>query len=152
MRVCLVLALGLLALSQTGCGREPIDTMTIYSLDAKSDDPSYKLPPGVEKFYGWAVLGKVDVTEPGDRESVLKAIEKGIEDGDVMAKCFWPRHAVRLTRGGKTTDYVICFECRQLDKYVNNEHQSNVATSRSPAEALNEHLQRAGVPQQESPF
>jgi hypothetical protein len=28
-------------------------------------------------------------------------------------KCFDPRHGIRVTRGGVTVDFVICFQCFQ---------------------------------------
>jgi hypothetical protein len=144
----------LLCLLLLGCQdadtRIPIESMTVYSLDGNYDKyyaRDNKTPTG-EMFHDHPVLGKTDIADPKDRTAILVAIKKGIaeSDGD-QAKCFWPRHGVRLVQSGKTIEYVICFECLQLNEYRDGDIKHK-ATTRSPAAVLDEQLQGAGVPQQ----
>ena len=141
------------SLALAGCQEEsleaPIDSMTLYSLEAKMMPGRSKRPKG-ETFHDVAVLGKTDVASEADRHAILKAIKKGIAQSDGKEnKCFWPRHGVRLVQNGKWIDYVICFECLQLDEYIDNQHGHKPTTGEA-AEVLDQHLERAGVPQ-ESP-
>ena len=48
-----------------------------------------------------------------DRKTILAALQAGMGKGQ-MAKCFWPRHGIRVVKDGQATDYVICFECGQV--------------------------------------
>jgi hypothetical protein len=141
----------LLGLSVAGCqdadARIPIDSMTLYSLDAEHELGLDEKPTG-ETFHNYPVLGKTDVADPKDHTAILVAIKKGIAQSDgKLINCFWPRHGVRLVQDGKTIEYVICFECSQLDEYRDG-GRSHKTTTGSPAPLLDQHLESAGVPQQ----
>jgi hypothetical protein len=50
------------------------------------------------------------------------ALRLGAEDNfGIAAGCFNPRHGLRLKGGGKSVDLVICFECLQVEVFVNGE-------------------------------
>jgi hypothetical protein len=128
----------------------PIDSMTVYSLDGTFHPMSGAKPPG-ETFHRYPVLGKVDIESPRDRAAILAAVKRGIaEYKGAENKCFWPRHGVRLSQRGRTIEYLICFECGELDEFVDGVRASNTTkpTTDAAAAILNEHLQSAGVPQQ----
>lgn len=127
--------------------RIPIDSMTVYSLDGMYEPKKDEKPTG-EMFHGYPVLGKTGIAAPKDRSAILAAIKKGIakSNGDEY-KCFWPRHGVRLVQSGKTIEYLICFQCLQLDEYVDG-GKSHKTTTDASAKLLDEQLVIAGVPQQ----
>jgi hypothetical protein len=133
-----------------GCRGNSIDSMTLYSLDGTFD--LEKKPEG-EVFHGYPVLGKTQLESAEDRRIILAAAKKGIaeREGDTL-KCFWPRHGVRAVQNGNTTDYLICFECKQLSSYLNGEFSSHENTSRTPQATIDAHLKKAGVPQQRPAF
>lgn len=133
-----------------GCGDGPIDSMTLYALDGTYDPGGDKNPTG-QMFNGFPVLGKTDVALAGDRLAIFNAVQKGIADSDGQEpKCFWPRHGVRLKRRGATNEYLICFQCKQLDEYIDG-RRTHKLTSDSPRDILDAHLEKAGVPQQKPP-
>ena len=68
--------------------------MTLLSLDP---DQSRQ---GPETFHGYDALG--DSLE---------------EPGAALAKCFHPHHGVRAVLNGLTVEWVICFECFQVNLY-----------------------------------
>jgi hypothetical protein len=140
----------LLCLLLLGCQdadtRIPIESMTVYSLDGTYEARDNKTPTG-EMFHDYPVLGKTDIADPRDRTAILVAVKKGIAQSDgTQAACFWPRHGVRLVQSGETIEYVICFECLQLNEYRDGDTKHE-PTTRSPAAVLDEHLKSAGVPQ-----
>jgi hypothetical protein len=104
-----------------------------------------------ESFHGWKVLGKkIDKAEV--RKQLVEAFEKGVTEnkGD-MARCFLPRHGIRVTHDGKSAAFVICFQCNQVRVYVGGEAERVIHVSDSPAEVFNKVLKDAGVELPEQP-
>ncbi len=142
----------LLAVTLFGCGGEPAfqvpvpDRLTLYSIDGRQSGHDDKPGPDSGKtIYGYPILGKVVIDDPKRRETLIRAFNRGIERSDgTMAKCFWPRHALRLERDGKVTDYLICFQCLQFAVYPAG--QGGGAIDRSPQPTFDEELKRAGIP------
>jgi len=125
----------------------PIDSMTLYSLDA-SFTPGLDKPFKGETFYEYPALGKTDIASPDDRREVLAAILKGIKESNgERAFCFWPHHGVRLMQNGKRIEYLICYHCFQAYKFEDGKSTLQL-TTRSPAKVLDAYLQKAGVPRQ----
>jgi hypothetical protein len=137
----------LLSGCQDADSRIPIDSMTVYSLDGMYEPKKGEKPTG-EMFHGYPVLGKTGITSPKDRSAILAAIKKGIAKSDREEyKCFWPRHGVRLMQSGKTIEYLICFQCLQLDEFLDG-RRSHKTTADTSAKLLDEQLRSAGVPRQ----
>jgi len=98
-------------------GTEPPDQLILYSIDGRDD--AGKPGKDVELFHNYPVLGKIEIKEAAKRDEILAALKSGIDKSDgTVAKCFWPRHGIRVVEKGKTTDYVICFECVHLHQYT----------------------------------
>jgi hypothetical protein len=133
-----------------GCRRDPAaplaapDELTLYSIDGRDFEPDQE-PNTAEVFYRYPVLGKVSVADPAARQEIVAALKEGMAGKAAPAACFWPRHAVRAVEKGKVIDYVICFECHQLDAYADGRRKS-LTTSRGPQAVLNKYLTQAGVP------
>ena len=60
--------------------------------------------------------------------------------------CFTPRHAVRVTREGVATDFLICFECRQVVVERDGKEISDFVISPSPKAVFDDVLRKAGMP------
>lgn len=99
-----------------------------------------------EKFHGYPVLGKITVEDANTRKALFAAVQKGMTQSDgIMMKCFWPRHAIRTVENGRTIDYVICFQCRQLEIHAGDSRSVKPITH-EPQEILNQYLRQTGVP------
>lgn len=110
-----------------------------------SIDPNRSEEKAIEEFQGRRVLGKTVIKEEKARKAFVAALEKGVtEYKGGPAKCFNPRHGIRVKHDGKTVDFVICFECYQVRALYGDEGQSFLV-SRSPAELFNKILKDAGV-------
>src|SRR5215470_6841582 len=71
-----------------------------------------------DAFHGWEVLGRTTVKNAEARKTLVAAFNKGVEDNKgIVAACFNPRHGIRVTHDGKTADFVICFECYQVQAF-----------------------------------
>lgn len=88
---------------------EQADQIELLSLNS--------IQSGKVNFYGHEVLGKTTVSDARVRERLISAFENGVEKPDGPMICFNPRHGIHATRRGKTADFVICFECRQVKVY-----------------------------------
>jgi hypothetical protein len=98
-------------------------------------------------FHGWKVLGKTDVLNMAQRKPLVAAFRNGVEEHDgSVALCFWPRHAIRLRNGERTMEFVICFECLQVEVFRNGEPAEGFLISESPQQTFDACLKAAGVP------
>jgi hypothetical protein len=111
------------------------------------------LEPGLGKgtgtadnnYRGWKVLGRIT---PGRATcNVLRSeLNRAIRTFDgKRAACFIPRHAIQIIQDGTTVDFVICFECSQVEVFVGREHLKTITMTGSPR-LFDQTLRDAGVP------
>jgi hypothetical protein len=145
-RYLVAVAVSLLALAGCGDADGPIESMTLYSLDGdESMPPPPAKPRNGEKFHGFGVLAKTEVSSPADRLAILAAVKKGIAQSDgAEAKCFWPHHGFSMVQNGKNVDYVICFHCLQLQRFIDGAGKT-IPTTTAPEADLDAQLVRAGI-------
>jgi hypothetical protein len=143
----ILLGCGVVSLAFVGCRRSSVadldgpEQLTLYSIDGGDSEPK-----AGEKLQGYPVLGKVEVTDADKRKEIVAALKEGLTRSDgTMAKCFWPRHAIRTVDKGRTLDYVICFECLQL-KLHDGSSASVKPVTREPQAVFNKYLKEAGIP------
>ncbi len=163
MRAVLPALVGLLLLAcGAGCGSKPIDQLPdtpaeliVFSIDgpavSKRDGIKFTPEDGKgELLYGYPVLGKVVVADPEKRREVVAAVKEAIRNPpEHVAGCFVPRHVVRSVDGGRTVDFVICFECSQYETYRDGQHngpRGGGPITRSAKATLDQLLTDAGVP------
>jgi hypothetical protein len=118
------------------------DSFVLYSLD-----PDPRRNPAENGFHGWKVLGKTSVKDAGGRRDLLASLEKAAADSDgSMPDCFNPRHGIRVTRGDKTLDLVICFQCLQVEVYAGDQRGKGFLIKDTPRALFNKVLKDADVP------
>lgn len=122
-------------------GLESPEHLTLFSIEGKHVSADAE-----ERFHGYPVLGKVEIADADDRKKLVVALKEGLAQSDrSMAKCFWPRHAIRVVEKGRTIDYVICFECLQLEIREGRSKKTKPITS-EPQSVFNNYLISAGIP------
>ena len=120
-------------------------------VEKAADFDLYSLEPGVEDekdgFHGYKVLGKVAVKDDATRKALAAAFRKAVEEkGLAPARCFIPRHGIRVQQDGNTVDLVICFECFQVKDFVGDRKGTGCLIGRSAQPAFDKVLKDAGVP------
>lgn len=114
--------------------------VVLYSLEPW-EEPAAK----GEVLQGFTVLGRTEL----DRQQSAKAVtafQSAISGWDgLMAMCFDPRHAIRVTTAAHTYDFLLCYACHQLYVYENDKLLASIGASGSP-KVLNELLSAAKVP------
>lgn len=121
------------------------ERVTLYSIDFREDGE--RLPGTGEIVHGYPVLGKVEVTDVEQRRQLLNALESAITQWGVDTHaCFFPRHVLQVEQGGRTTDYVICFQCYNYQKWVDEQHVTSSTTGDSAAPLFNQLLEDVQIP------
>src|SRR5262245_34626105 len=91
---------------------DSLDQLILYSIDYHESDGDDA--PAGEKFHKYPVLGKTEIKDAAKRKEIMTALKDGMVSSEIKTPiCFHPRHGIRVVEKGKTTDFVICFECYQ---------------------------------------
>jgi hypothetical protein len=136
-----------------GCASKPAaglhapEKLTLYSLDGRYLEAN-RQPAGAEIFHGCPVLGKVEITDTEQREQLLAALNEGITQGtrEDMAKCFVPRHGLRVVENGITVDYLLCFECSRFEEFLGPIKRRHEPFTSKKRPAFDKPLLAAGIP------
>ena len=92
------------------------------------------------------MLGEI-VVSGASKGALLAALQQGIEENNgKMMKCFEPRHGLRVVYDGKTIDFLICFECLQIEIFNGTNLESGVLVSSSPQALFDKLLRDANIP------
>jgi hypothetical protein len=115
-----------------------------YSLDPHDASRfEGKLPEISNKSFHWMpVLGNVEIIPLQEKTNLLGALAQGVrENSGEAAMCFDPRHGLRVVTKSATNDFVICFECLQVQAYGFTP-SSSFYVSGSPAVTFNKILDK----------
>jgi hypothetical protein len=116
------------------------DEWEVYSLFPVREEES--LP---ERFQGWPVLGKTTVRDAPTLRRLREALARGTQRYHQWVPgpmCFFPRHGIHATHGGKSVDLAICFEC----SYVYQNDVEVFRTTAAPQPVFDAVLTEAGIP------
>ncbi|HEY8665281.1 MAG TPA: hypothetical protein VIL86_01390 [Tepidisphaeraceae bacterium] len=98
-------------------------------------------------LYGHEILGRTMIADLQTRRQLNGALKAGVrENNGEAAACFNPRHAIRVTRAGVTTEFLICFECSRVEVWRNDKEIAKFLVTASPQPVFDGVLKSAGVP------
>ena len=113
------------------------DSAILYSLDPNA-------APG-NKFHYFRILGKTKLNRDETREAA-HAFDKAIAGfGDEMANCFNARHGLRIVSAGHIYDYLLCYECDQVEVFIDDKLVADLGAAGSP-NVLNHLLREHHLP------
>jgi len=112
----------------------------LYSLE-----PLKFTPIGNGTLHGFTILGRTTLDAEQARHAADAFVEANKRWDGNGSDCFEPRHAMRISFGGHTYDFLLCFHCHELDVYEDDHFLSAVGASGSP-KFLNTMLTAAHVP------
>jgi hypothetical protein len=101
-----------------------------------------------ERFRGYRVPGKTEITDRKQIDALFKAITDGVSHAkrEDSAFCFNPQHGVRTVRDGKSVDYLICFHCRLVHRFdQRTDDYRMLPITEEPKAALNAALKVAKI-------
>ena len=116
-------------------------TMTLYRLDGDRY-PGDPVPDSAILLHDWPVLQVCPIDLPATQQRLLNALDEGIANGGgVPVDCYNPRHAIRMESNTDTTDYMICFQCRNYEVWDGEQRVGGGLISKSPESTFNEVLE-----------
>jgi len=119
---------------------EEAEQYELYSILPRQE-PAESRP----EFHYYPVLGKTSITDRAARERLTETLKTGSKSGDPKA-CFEPRHGIRVRKGERVTDFVICFECNQVQIWTNDQRSGGFVIGSSPQPVFDEILKAASIP------
>lgn len=143
--ICLVAVVVALWPRMPRAASDALATADQYEL--LSLDPGRPVAPSPDLYHGYRVLGQTEVADAATRERLNRALRGGVES--VLANrphCFNPRHGIRVTRAGQTMEFLICFECEQVQVWNGSQRVANWSTDSSPQPVFDDALRQANVP------
>jgi hypothetical protein len=106
------------------------DSAVIYSLDPNGD------PRKEPALHYVSILGRAKLNT-AETHQASHAFNQAVRGWDnIMAECFNPRHALRIHANGHTYDYLLCYECHQIEVFVDDDLKVDMGAAGSP-EILN---------------
>lgn len=95
--------------------------------------PHIQLPAAEGDFHGYKVLDRIVVTDRETREKLVSAFKKAVEENQgPVAACFNPRHGIRVTQNEKWEDFVICFQCDNVQAFGAVQAEFKITNSAEP--------------------
>jgi hypothetical protein len=121
------------------------ESVMLYSLEPWTENPDDQKNWKGAKFHYYICLGQTALT--GDAAKVvITEFRKAIpEERGPMAMCFDPRHALSIVSNHHTYDFLLCFQCAQMEICEDEKEIANLSASGS-ADVLNGILKKAGIP------
>jgi hypothetical protein len=114
----------------------------LYSLD-----PAQRLDDKDGGYHGYKVLGKTAIKDADIRKKLVEALAKSAADNDgTVAGCFIPRHGIRAKHDGKTVELVICFQCLQVQVFLDDKKDKGFLITSTPQPVFDKVLTDAKVP------
>jgi hypothetical protein len=117
---------------------EKADQIELLSINPKLPKEKPK-----DSFQGYEVRGRKLLKDKQDRQKLVEAFEKGAKDNKgVSDRCFNPRHGLRVTHNKKTVEFLICFECLQVQVYVDGKRKEadDFLVTKSPQRTFDQFL------------
>jgi hypothetical protein len=144
-----------------GCGSQAkkesgeVDTptkLTLYSIDFREAAEEYKdkhsekpKNDGKARIGDYVVLGKIEIKNPQQRKEIMDSIREAIRKPAEQAKCFWPRHLIRVEEREGASEIVICFECSGYSASGHLATEGILPISDQPKALLNSILKDAKI-------
>jgi len=108
----------------------------------------WSIEPHVEgqpRFMGEKAIGTLTITAAREREALVSALMRGIEETVAVAACFDPRHGIVAKRGTDEVRLLICFACGSMIVELNGEVVDGAPTASFPNDVFDAALVRGGV-------
>jgi len=119
------------------------DSARVYALHPYPH--AVEADPG-PRFHDYLVLGEAELADVADGDYLLALLELGIEGSDGrVAGCFNPRHGLRVEKDGRTTDFVICFECFSMEVHEDGAATGGHETSSEPERVVTAFYEARGL-------
>jgi hypothetical protein len=103
--------------------------------------------PDGEIFHGFESLGSIKIKNHNIGELMIDSLDKSVGKNLIEnARCYWPRHGIRIDHHGDQIELIVCFECGPLTIYRNGQKVYNAKVSNAAKSIFDQILQKEGLP------
>ena len=120
------------------------EELEIFTIQSTMETQGEPFPPDTILLQGHRVVASAIVKDSAQRQEITRIVNSGIDPDTFPASCFIPRHALRAKRAGKVVELVICYQCQQIQIFVNGSRIETITTNNVQAE-LDAAFARAGL-------
>jgi hypothetical protein len=126
------------------------DELVLFSMDGNDHGWDPGMVTGERnqriRFYDFPVLGYTRIIDPAVCRAVVAAVKKSMRFAPPQgARCFNPRHVLRVSEGEETVDLVICYECGLYHCYRNGQKERGGTILGDSQPLLDKILTDAGI-------
>ena len=119
-------------------GKAILDAAPVIKL--MSVDPAY-YQSKAEMIHGHRILRSVELRGE-EKARLLQALYAGMTENTIPAQCFNPRHAIRAGTRDHYVELLICFECAQIESWVDNGKMGVTLVNGSPQATFDQLLKK----------
>ena len=152
----LILGLVMLCLMSAGAtgssGKSSISLESIKKFELFSITPRLNLGAAAQDesktFHGYPVLGRREIeNKPATRE-IVSSLNGDLHPHKANLCLFSPRHALRIFYKESQADFLICYECGDVEKFNGNDDKSPewFSVDKPSKDVLNRYLSEAKIP------
>ena len=118
--------------------------VVLYSLDPIKHTDSVEPE---KTFHEYIIRGRADIIDAAERRALVQTLARGARDAtpNMTHACFNPRHGLRVEQGSYAADFVICFECLQVQA-CGFQPADFFLTSAAPQPTFDESLRHHNLP------
>ena len=99
-----------------------------------------------KNFHGYQIQGKTVVKDPNVKKEIVDAFEQAVKESNgIGARCFNPRHGIRVVDESRIIDFLICFECLQVEVYVDDKKSGHFFITALPQTLFDKILHEAKI-------
>jgi hypothetical protein len=121
-----------------------VEVMSVIPYHPDDEDEEVAIPTGPRYLHGHYIRGTARVPTAARRRALAQALVRANREGHGWALCFDANYAVRVSRGGRTADFLICFWCGNVRVVVPGSG-AKYPIGWSAARLIRRELRRGGV-------
>ena len=125
-----------------------VEVMSVRRYDPdppEDEDEVEEIPTGPGYLHGYYIRGTARVPTAARRRALAQSLIQANHEGLGWAMCFDADYAVRVSRGGRSADFLICFWCGNVCVVVPEGQAVKYPLGWSAARLLRRELRRGGV-------
>ena len=124
-----------------GTARDVVENAESFEIISVDPDRTHS---GNDRFRGFLIRGRTELRDEIAKKRLMGALYTSLGHG-MPALCFDPRYAIHAVRAGHSVDLLICFQCGQVEGFVDDKRTDALVGDGAEGE-FEAVFQAAGLP------
>lgn len=127
---------------------EGISKLELISVTPELNPASIIRPDASKTFHGYPILGRREIENQSVINDLLGSVNKSLRPHVANLCLFFPRHGLKIFYKDSEVDYLICYQCGDVEKFQNNNDNKpgTLSIDKSSKEVLDRYLTEAKIP------